>query len=72
MITQKDLDEFYEYLKSGRWEEDFGYRTPDGQGEMLDLIERICDICDLADKVISRRFYQNMPGMFPQDGPQGG
>lgn len=66
MLTQKDVEEFYEYLKSGRWDEDFGYRTPDGQGEMLDLIEKIFEVCELADEVISKRFYKNMQGFLPE------
>ncbi len=62
MLRQKDIDEFSEYLKSGRWEEDFGYRTPDGQAEMLDLIESIWNLAELADEVTSRRFYKQMQG----------
>ncbi len=60
MLNQKDLDEFKEYLSSGRWEEDFGYRTPDGQAEMLDFLESIFEICELADEVLTKRFYKNM------------
>jgi len=67
MLTSKDIAEFKEYLESGRWEEDFGYRTPDGQAEMLDLIESIFELGEIADKVLSRRFYQQMQGMLPEE-----
>ncbi len=60
MLSQKDLDQFKEYLSSGRWEEDFGYRTPDGQAEMLDLLESIFEICELADEILTKKFYKNM------------
>ncbi len=62
MITARQVAEFKEYLSSGRWDEDFGYRTPDGQEEMLDFIESLFDLCELADEVLSRRLYRNMSG----------
>lgn len=62
MLNAKAVAEFREYLASGRWEEDFGYRTPDGQGEMLDLIESLFGLCELADEVLTRRLYQQMNG----------
>ncbi len=63
MLTQKDVTEFMEYLSSGRWEEDFGYRTPDGQAEMLDLIEGLFAICEKADEVLTRILYARMTGV---------
>ena len=62
MITSRQVAEFREYLSSGRWDEDFGYRTPDGQDEMLDFIESLFDLCEIADEVLSRRLYRNMSG----------
>jgi len=34
---------------------------------MLDLIESLFRVCELADQVISERFYRHMQGMFPGD-----
>jgi hypothetical protein len=62
MLNAKAVAEFREYLSSGRWEEDFGYRTPDGQSEMLDLIESLFGLCELADEVLTRRLYQQVNG----------
>ncbi len=62
MITARQVKEFKEYLSSGRWDEDFGYRTPDGQEEMLDFMESLFELCDLADEVLSKRLYRNMSG----------
>ncbi len=50
MITARQVKEFKEYFASGRWDEDFDYRTPDGQAEMLDFIESLFDLCDVADE----------------------
>ncbi len=74
MLTARSVAEFKEYLKSGRWDEDFDYRTPDGQGEMLDLIESLFELCELADDVLTRRLYRQMGGVMEggeKAGPQG-
>jgi len=62
MITTRQVAEFKEYLSSGRWDEDFGYRTPDGQAEMLDFIESLFDLCETADEILSKKLYRNMSG----------
>lgn len=60
MITMKSVLEFKEYMESGRWEEDFQYRTPDGQAEMLDLLENIFVLCEKADEILTKRLYKQM------------
>jgi len=67
MITSRQVEEFKEYLSSGRWDEDFGYRTQDGQAEMLDFMESLFELCDLADEILSKRLYRNMSG---EDAPE--
>ncbi len=62
MLSQKQLEEFKEYLKSGQWEEDYGYRTKDGQEEMLDMLESLFELCDIADEILTKKFYKNMFG----------
>ena len=66
-----DIIKFREYLQSGRWEEDFGYRTPDGQAEMLDLLESLFELCETADEVLTRKLYRNMSGVAPESVSQG-
>ncbi|MEF3169421.1 MAG: hypothetical protein K6360_08885 [Deltaproteobacteria bacterium] len=68
MLTQKAVTEFMDYLSSGRWEEDFGYRTPDGQAEMLYLIEGLFALCEKADEVLTRALYARMAGAGDQAG----
>ena len=62
MITEDDIEDFKNYLASGRWEEDFEYRTAEGQAEMLDMLESLFDLCDLADKLLTKKLYKNMRG----------
>lgn len=64
MLTSKNISGFYEYLNSGQWEEDFGYRTPDGQAEMLDLIDALFKLCEKADEILSKRLYKQMGRAF--------
>ncbi|MGB9711793.1 MAG: hypothetical protein ACP5SG_07165 [Dissulfurimicrobium sp.] len=59
----KTITEFMQYLTSGQWEEDFECRTPDGQAEMLDLIETIFDLCEAADSILTKRLYKQMGGI---------
>ncbi len=62
MLRLKDIEEFKEYLSSGRWAEDFDFRTQDGQDEMLDLVEALFDLCEVADEVLTKKLYQRMSG----------
>jgi hypothetical protein len=58
MITIKKLKEFKEYLESGAFIEDLEMRPPDGQAEMLDLIDLLFQTCEVADEVLSKHFYK--------------
>lgn len=58
MLTIKKLREFKEYLESGAFIEDFEMRPPDGQAEMLDLIDLLFETCQKADEILSNHFYK--------------
>lgn len=58
MLTLKKLQQFKEYLRSGDFIQDFENRPPDGQAEMLDMIDLLFEICEIADEVISKHFYR--------------
>ncbi len=60
MLTIKKLEEFRDYLKSGDFIKDFSMRTSDGQAEMLDMIELLFEVCELADEVLTKHFYRNL------------
>ncbi|WP_022854308.1 hypothetical protein [Thermodesulfatator atlanticus] len=62
MLTIKKLKEFKEYLESGAFIEDLEARPPDGQAEMLDMIELLFEICELADEKLTEHFYRRLRG----------
>ncbi len=62
LITSDSIEDFRKYLASGRWEEDFEYRTPDGQAEMLDMLDALFNLCELADDILTKKLYKNMRG----------
>ena len=59
MLNEKFLDELEEYLKSGRLEEDFEYSAEDRRYEILDYLERLMDVAELADEVATRLIFKN-------------
>ena len=59
MLNEKFLEELEEYLKSGRLEEDFEYSAEDRRYEILDYLERLMDIAELADEVATRLIFKN-------------
>ena len=60
MLTLKKLREFKEYLESGAFIEDFEMRPPDGQAEMLEMIDLLWEICEKADEVMTEHFYRRL------------
>ncbi|MBT8763848.1 hypothetical protein KFV02_07870 [Desulfohalobiaceae bacterium Ax17] len=59
MLNEKFLEELEEYLKSGRLEEDFEYSAEDRRYEILDYLERLMDVAELADEVATRLIFKN-------------
>jgi len=59
MLNEKFLKELEEYLKSGRLEEDFEYSAEDRRYEILDYLERLMDVAELADEVATRLIFKN-------------
>ena len=70
MLRLNAIREFKNYLKSGQWEEHFDYRTSDGQAEMLDLLEELFELCDIADQILTRKLYKNMSGEGAEEPPK--
>ncbi|MBX6423936.1 hypothetical protein [Thermosulfurimonas sp. F29] len=60
MLTLKRLREFKEYLESGAFLEDFEMRPPDGQAEMLEMIDLLWEICEKADEIMTEHFYRRL------------
>ncbi len=62
MLTLKKLQQFKEYLESGAFFEDFDERPEDGQAEMLDMLEVLFEICEIADQKLTEHFYRRLRG----------
>lgn len=58
MLTMKDLEEFESRLKSGALEEEFKYAPEERRIEILELLERLMDVADLADEVATRLIFR--------------
>ena len=59
MLDEKYIKELKEYLASGRLEEDFTYSTEERRYEILDLLEEIMELGELADKVATNIIFKN-------------
>lgn len=59
MLSEKLLDEFEEYLTSGRLEEDFEYSAEDRRFEVLDYLERFMDLAEKVDETATRLIFKN-------------
>ena len=60
MLSEKFLNEFEEYLKSGRLEEDYACSAEDRKVEILEYLERFMDLAEEADRAATRLL---MPGL---------
>lgn len=60
LISEKLLEEFEDYMKSGRLEEDYSYSAEDRKVEILENLERFMDLAEEADRVATRLL---MPGL---------
>jgi hypothetical protein len=65
MLNEKFLNEFEEYLTSGRLEEDYGYSAEDRKIEILEYLERFMDLAEEADKVATRLLMPHLSEVLP-------
>ncbi len=49
MVNMKYLEELEEYMKSGNLEEDFKWSTEERRQELLEFLEKLMDLGELAD-----------------------
>ncbi|MDQ7032648.1 MAG: hypothetical protein Q9M37_08060 [Desulfonauticus sp.] len=59
MLNEKFLTDLEEYLKSGRLEEDFQYSSEERRLEILDYLERLMDLADVANEVATKIIFKN-------------
>jgi len=65
MLNEKFLNEFEEYLTSGRLEEDYAYSAEDRKVEILEYLERFMDLAEEADKVATKLLMPHLSEVFP-------
>lgn len=62
MLTISHVQEFIDYLKSGKLEEDFKNGGEFQRGEILELLEKVMDAGELSDEVATRLIFRGLPG----------
>ena len=61
MLTEKDLDEFAEYLNSGQCETDFRDGCENDRHHLLNLLEKFMDVADVCDETATRLIFRGNP-----------
>ncbi|RQD58791.1 MAG: hypothetical protein D5R98_08030 [Desulfonatronovibrio sp. MSAO_Bac4] len=59
MLSEKFLDDLEKYLKSGNLEKDFEYSSEERRLEILDYLERLMDLAELADETATKIIFKN-------------
>lgn len=68
MLTMQELGEFEEYIKSGQLERDFKYSPEDRRVEILELLEKMMDVAELADEAATRLIFRGIPPLGREPG----
>ncbi len=61
MLDMQELDDFAEYIKSGQLEKDFKNAGEIERGRILELLDKIMDVSDLADEAATRMIFRGLP-----------
>ena len=62
MLNMAYLQELEEYLTSGRMEDDFQWSAEGRRHEMLEFLEKLMDVGDLADAAATRMIFKGSLG----------
>ncbi len=66
MLTVKDLEELEHYIRSGELETDFKDGCEHDRHYLLELLEKLMDVGDLADELATKLIFRGLP--LPQPG----
>lgn len=58
MLNAKYLEELEEYMKSGQMEEDFKWSAEERREEMLEFLEKLMDLGELADQTATAIIFK--------------
>lgn len=72
MLTIKDLDEFEKYIRSGELEENFKCSPEETRYQILELLEKLMDVSELADEAATRLIFRGLPDMGTKNADDGG
>ena len=76
MLDLAYLQKLEEYMRSGQMEEDFLWSAEGRRHEMLEFLEKLMDIADMADETATKMIFRGsqlgtLAGIPPKDGPTG-
>lgn len=58
MLNEKFLNDLEQYLASGELEQDFAHSSEERRLEMLDFLEKLMDVAELADRTATRIIFK--------------
>lgn len=65
MLTIKDLENLEAYINSGQLENDFKDGCENDRFYLLELLEKIMDVAELADATATRLIFRGLPMPLP-------
>jgi len=60
MLNIEALEKFENALKSGQIDDMFNYGDEKERGELLELLEKLMDVAELADEVATRLIFRGI------------
>ena len=71
MLKMEDLQELENYIRSGELEKDFHDGCENDRHYLLELLEKLMDIGELADEAATRLIYRGLnPALMPEKGAE--
>ena len=62
-LNKKYIGELLEYMRSGELEEDFKWSPEERRGEILEFLESLMDLGELADSTATKIIFKGQLGM---------
>lgn len=72
MLRLEDLTELETYLRSGELEKDFQDGCENDRNYLLELLEKLMDLGELADEAATRVIYRGLNPALLRGAPTGG
>jgi hypothetical protein len=59
ILDEQYINDLIEYLKSGQLAEDFEHSSEERRYEILDFLEKVMDLGEIADEVATKIIFKN-------------